>query len=284
MASKVTKATEAAPRRRRPRWAVDAEESVAKPASETEDRYHSRTIERALDVLDAFQSSSSAMSLKEVSSLTGQPEASLYRVLSTLQKRDYLSQNRDGTYQLTRKVLYGRLLDKADAVRKAARPVLEQLVREFNETTSLSYLFTNYIQVLDTVETFHPIRVTNRAGRILPPYCSSMGKAILAYQDDSVGDVLLETYGLIRRTEHTIVDRLTLRDELAKVRKQGWACDREESMLGGICYGAPIFDASGATLGALSVSTPVQRMDDARGEQIRAAVMKAAKQVTNLLR
>jgi IclR family acetate operon transcriptional repressor len=274
--------TTTVPRRRRPRWAV--EDGVReKEAIAPEDRYHSRTIERALDALESFESSSTALSLKQISAITGQPEASLYRVLITLQKREYLSQNADGTYQLTRKVLYGRVLDKAETLRRLARPVLENLARKFDETASLSYFFKHYIQVLDTVETFHTFRISNRAGRILPPHCSAMGKSILAYQTDDAGDALVEAYGLVRRTEHSICDRQDLRAEMAEVRAKGWACDREESVVGGICFGAPIFDPAGNAIAALSVSTPVQRMHQEREKQVREAVQEAAAGITDTL-
>jgi len=265
-------------RRRTPQWAIP--ESSKKPGREKqEERYHSRTIERALDALDAFGFSNAPYSLKEIKAITDQPESSLYRALTTLQKRNYLVQNRDGTYQLTRKVLYGRTLDMAESLRELARPLLEEIGRRFDETVSLSYFFTDYIQVLDTVETFHPIRVTNRAGRIIPPHCSSMGKAILAHQDNEIADRMLETYGLHRRTEHSITDRQTLRRELEKVRADGYACDREESMLGGICYGAAIM-CNGRVIGALSVSTPTQRLTPEREEAIRHGVVDAARRVS----
>jgi IclR family acetate operon transcriptional repressor len=269
------------PRRRTPQWAL-SEHSKASAPDHQEDRYHSRTIERALDALDAFGFSNAPRSLKEISAITSQPESSLYRVLTTLQKRNYLLQNRDGTYQLTRKVLYGRTLDMAEVLREFARPVLEDLGRSFDETVALSYLFTDYIQVLDTVETFHPIRVTNRIGRIIPPHCSSMGKAILAYQDNETADRMLETYGLNPRTVNSITDRGTLRRELENVRAQGFAVDREESMLGGVCYGAPIV-SSGNVIGALSVSTPIPRLDPAREDSIRLGVMEAARRVGDIL-
>ena len=269
------------PRRRTPQWAL-TERSKASAPDQQEDRYHSRTIERALDALDAFGFSNAPRSLKEISAITSQPESSLYRVLTTLQKRNYLLQNRDGTYQLTRKVLYGRTLDMAEVLREFARPVLEDLGRSFDETVALSYLFTDYIQVLDTVETFHPIRVTNRIGRIIPPHCSSMGKAILAYQDNETADRMLETYGLNPRTVNSITDRGTLRRELENVRAQGFAVDREESMLGGVCYGAPIV-SSGSVIGALSVSTPIPRLDPAREDSIRIGVMDAARRVGEVL-
>ena len=269
------------PRRRTPQWAL-SEHSKAGAPDQQEDRYHSRTIERALDALDAFGFSNAPRSLKEISAVTTQPESSLYRVLTTLQKRSYLLQNRDGTYQLTRKVLYGRTLDMAEVLRELARPILEELGRSFDETVGLSYLFTDYIQVLDTVETFHPIRVTNRIGRIIPPHCSSMGKAILAFQDNETADRMLETYGLNPRTVNSITDRGTLRREMEKVREQGFAVDREESMLGGVCYGAPIV-CNGSVVGALSVSTPIPRLDPEREDSIRLGVMEAARRVGEVL-
>ena len=278
VADKGKAATVQAPRRRRPRWAVGESKGEA-TASIPEERNHSRTIERALEMLDAFDLNSS-YSLKDLSSITGQPEASLYRVLVTLQKRGYLSQNEDGTYQLARKVLYGRVLDEAETLRTLARPILEELVRRFDETASLSYCFKHYIQVLDSVETFQSFRIANRPGRIIPPHCSAMGKSILAFQTNEATDVLLEAYGLIRRTEHTICDRQALRDELELVRRRGWACDREESTLGGICFGSPIFDKTGRAIAALSVSSPVQRMTPAREQQIQEAVLQVGGRVT----
>lgn len=281
MADKGKAASANAPRRRRPRWAVGESKGESSNGLQ-EDRYHSRTIERALDALDAFDLNSS-LSLKQLSGITGQPEASLYRVLLTLQKRGYLSQNENGTYQLARKVLYGRVLDEAETIRKVARPVLEELVRRFDETASLSYCFKHYIQVLDSVETFQSFRIANRPGRIIPPHCSAMGKSILAFQTSEAADVLLEAYGLIRRTEHSICDRQALRDELELVRQRGWGCDREESTLGGICFGTAIFDGAGRAIAALSVSSPTQRMTPAREKQIQEAVVQAGIRVTKAL-
>ncbi len=274
MPEKTKGAVTTIPRRRRPQWAVGED-----TRDRSEDRYFSRTIERALDVLEVFGPGSS-LSLKQIAAATDQPEASLYRVLITLQKRGYLSQKSDGTYELTRKVLYGRVLDQADTIRRHARPVLDELVRRFDETASLSYSFGNYIQVLDSVETFQTFRIANRPGRIIPPHCSAMGKSILAFQTDEATSLLLEAYGLARKTEHSICDRQALREELELVRKQGWACDREESTLGGVCFGAPIFDPSDRAVGALSISSPVQRMTPELEHQIQQAVHQAAHRVS----
>lgn len=269
-------------RRRRPRWAADDGQKSDIEAG-AEDRYHSRTIERALDVLEAFHASQPAMSLKELAGKTKLPESSLFRILLTLQKRGYLQQHEDGTYHLARKVLLGRINDNAETLRALVRPHLEELANFFNETASLGFLFGDYIQVLDTVETFHQIRVANRRGRIVPPHCSSMGKVILAFQPTDVIDSMLEVYGLTRRTDHSIVDRQALRHELERVRQQGFACDREESMLGGICFGAPISSSTSQVIAALSVSSPLQRMTAQREKEIQQRVVATAKTVTGEL-
>lgn len=281
MAKNSTVATKETKRRRRPQWAT---EQKANAISVGEDRYHSRTIERALDVLEIFQPNHSSLSLKDISHQTGLPESSLFRILLTLHKRGYLDQQTDGTYQLSRKVLFGRLLDSAEALRDLARPHLHDLAGKFNETASLAYFFEDYIQVLDTVETFHEIRVTNRKGRIIPPHCSAMGKAILAFQPPDTVNRMLEAYGLTKRTEHSIVDRQVLRAELERVLKAGVAFDREESMLGGICIGAPIRNTGGHVIAALSVSTPIQRIPSERERLIEDAVRSSARAVSELLR
>jgi DNA-binding IclR family transcriptional regulator len=269
-------------RRRRPQWAAEEVRKSAE-ATSADKRYHSRTIERALDVLESFHANQPGLSLKELSVITALPESSLFRVLLTLQKRNYLQQETNGTYQLTRKMLLGRVHESAELVRTVARPQLEELASEFNETCSVAYVFGDHIQVLDTMEAFHQIRVSNRRGRILPPHCSSMGKAILAFQSNEVMDNMLEVYGLNKRTDHTIIDRYVLRQELLTVRQQGFACDREESMLGGTCFGAPIMSSTGQVVAALSVSSPTQRITPDREKTIQQRVRAAAETVTNKL-
>ena len=92
----------------------------------------------------------------------------------------------------------------------------------------------------DCIETFHEIRMTNKIGRVLPPHCSAMGKVITAFQDRALADRILEVYGLNPRTERTIIDRQKLFAEFEEARRTGIAADREESIRGGICFGAAL--------------------------------------------
>jgi DNA-binding IclR family transcriptional regulator len=223
------------------------------------------------------------LSLKDLVVRTELPESTLFRVLLTLEKHDYLHQSRDGTYQLAPKLIFGWLTQSANRLRDLARPELEKLAHAFNETVSLGYLYDDRIHVLDCVETFHEIRMTNKIGRVLPPHCSAMGKVITAHQDQRLADRILEVYGLNPRTAHTITDRRKLFQDFEVVRKTGIGCDREESIVGGICFGAALRTEGRPVVAAISLSTPSVRMTKERGKEIQAAVLRSAERIARIV-
>lgn len=256
-------------RRRIPKWALHSNDAAAN------EQYYLRSIGRALEVLDCFDGKA-PLALKEIGISTGLPESTLFRVLLTLEKHGYLKQSVDGTYQLAPKLRFGWLIEQANVLRDKVRPELERLTQRFNETVSMAYLYDDRIHVLDSIETFHEIRISNRIGRVLPPHCSAMGKAITAFQDRALAEQIVEVYGLSRRTDFTITDRARLFDEFAQIRASGIACDRQESILGGVCYSAALRPAEGPVVAAISLSTPIVRMTPQREEETRKAVLETA--------
>jgi DNA-binding IclR family transcriptional regulator len=266
--------TAAAGRRRRPKRTPAQQGSPNGDGSQ----YHMKAISRTLDVLECFTDQRPELSLTEISQTIGLPESSLFRILLTLESRQYLIQNPDGTYALAPRLLHGKIQERADRVRKLVHPYLQDLASRFDETASSAYLFEDRVHALDTVETFHAIRMTNRPGRVLPPHASSLGKAIAAFQSFTVVERMLEVYGLVRRTDKTVLDRQVLREEFDRIRAQGYAIDREESVVGGICIGAAITIDDRPVVAALSISTPVVRMTGSREIEITRAVLDSARQ------
>jgi DNA-binding IclR family transcriptional regulator len=263
------------PRRRIPKWALHSNEISSN------EQYYLRSIGRALEVLDCFDGKA-PLALKEIGNRTGLPESSLFRVLLTLEKHGYLRQAVDGTYQLAGKLRFGWIIEQGNTLRDRIRPELERLAQRFNETASMAYLFDDRIHVLDSIETFHEIRMSNRIGRVLPPHCSALGKAITAFQERQIAEQIVEVYGLTRRTDNTITDRARLFDEFAEIRSTGIACDREESIMGGICYSAALRPKGKQVLAAISLSTPVVRMTPERDAETRKAVLETALRASEL--
>jgi DNA-binding IclR family transcriptional regulator len=278
--SEIPRDASSSERKRRPKWAVAGRQAEA-PAGE-EAPYFVRSISRALDVLEAFDEHRPTIALKDLSRIVGVPGSSLFRMLMMLQSRNYLEQNDDGSYQLAAKVLYGRLYEQAERFRRLVLPELQNLASQFNENASLAYLFGDRIQVIDSVESFHEIRLTNRRGRVLPPHCSAMGKAITAFQPPQEIDRILETYGLTPRTPNSISDRRALIAHFEQVRASGMAYDREESTPGGICVAAAIRAPQSRVVAAISVSTPLARIAPEREKEIAAGVLQTSQVIARL--
>jgi len=251
---------------------------------QSSDQYISKAVSRAIDVLDCFADGNTVLSLKEISIRTEMPETSLFRVLVTLDSRGYLCQNGDGSYRLAPKMLHGKLRERADMVREAIHPRLQALSRQFDETASLAFLFEDHIAVLASIESFHDIRAINKIGRVLPPYASSMGKAITAFQERSMANRILEVYGWVKRTPRTVTDRDAIYDEFEHIRQLGYSCDRGEAMEGGVCIGAPIASPNGRVELAASLSVPMNRMDEAREQSIIAGLLAATRDMSEILK
>jgi|EndMetStandDraft_3_1072993.scaffolds.fasta_scaffold110623_2 DNA-binding IclR family transcriptional regulator len=265
----------AAPVRRRRRAKVRSAESAGTGAAGAE--YQSKAIDRALTVLECFPASDTTLSLSELAVLSGFPESSLFRVLVTLEGRGYLLRNADGSYRLAPRVLYGLVHQRAEQTRAQMHPILDELNHRFNETTSLAFLFGERIQVIDVIEAVQDVRATNVLGKTLPPHCSSMAKAITAYQPRERIDRILQVYGLIRLTAKTSVDRLAIINDLTAIRERGWAREHEESAMGIGCYGVPLFDERREVVAAMSMICPLIRLTPEREQEIVDALLDVSR-------
>ncbi len=249
------------------------------------DQYFSRAVGKALQILELLQAQEAPLSLSEVTRKIGLTKASTLRLLRTLAYSGYVSMNADGAYAFEAES--GVTVSSQFPMRllRAASTKMAELSRELRETVSLAVLFDNRSEVLSVVESPEIIRMANVVGHILPPNASSLGKVITAFQPEERRDKLLRSFGIYRFTENTITDRTDLNQEYAIVRDRGFATDREETILGGICFGVPIFSAPGADVrAALSVSSPKLRLGAVeREESIRATLSAAAQSISSAL-
>lgn len=256
-----------------------------KAASRTrDDKYYSKVIGRALEILAVLRKSEHPLGLADIAAYVGLAKSSVFRLLHTLEVSGYVERTADGAYGLSSDLrVWGdgkRVTDLVDA----AMPHMRRLSREFGETITLAMHFDNRIEVVATLDSPQLIRMANTVGRILPPHASSLGKAITAYQPEDVVERLRRSYGNHRFTEHTITDEVALKQEYERVRSHGFSTDAEESVLEGCCFGAPVIGPDGVAVAAISLSLPKMRLrDKALQKKIVAAVRDAATQTQKSL-
>jgi DNA-binding IclR family transcriptional regulator len=91
-------------------------------------------------------------------------------------------------------------------------------------------------------------------GIVIPAHASALGKAQLAFLPDEADRVLATAHRSM--TGDTITDADALRAQLATVGRTALAEEIDEAVLGESSLAAPIFDASGAASGAISLVLP----------------------------
>jgi IclR family acetate operon transcriptional repressor len=252
-------------------------------AREKPERYFTRAVGKALEIVRLLERAPEPPALAQVAAAIGLTKPSAFRLLCTLEVEGYVARTDEGRYRLEPALEPLLSAQLHAAVRRAAAPHLKVLAQRTRETVGLALLHENHMEVAAVIESPQVVRTGNTVGRILPPHSSSLGKAMLAFMDADARDRLIEAYGLYRYTPRTIVDTGELRKELDRTRGRGHALDLEENALGGVCVGAPLFDAGGGVCGAISVSLPKARWEGAGQGALVKAVRKAAAAISRAL-
>src|SRR3954447_542756 len=242
-------------------------------------------LSKALDVLEAV-AVPGGVPYAELALRLGIPRTTLYRILAILVERGLVRQDPS-----RRVYAVGfRLLEMAQGVwsapdlSTAAAPELRALRDATGETAYIAVLEGKEVISLGKFEGAHEVRSAARLGQHKPLHCTSQGKAILAFLSPEHRDQILARLKLQAMTPRTITTKDQLLTALELVRARGFAVDDEEILEGVRCVGAPVLDASGTVLGAVSIAGPAWRMTLERLEVLGAEVAAAGRRIGAQLR
>lgn len=192
-------------------------------------QYPLESVDNALKILLFFEDKPD-IRLTEASEYLGVASSTAHRLLAMLRYRGFVRQDPQTKAYRPGPSLANisfKILAQFD-VRRQARPLLESLNQELRETVHLGLLNGTMVTFLDGIESPKAVRIGSRMGTTMPAHCTSMGKAMLA---DLSHDELLALYPnekLEKVTPLSIGFRSELEKELAKVRRAGYATNREE--------------------------------------------------------
>lgn len=239
------------------------------------------TVGKALDVLDQVAAFGRPVRFSELLADSMFPKATLYRFVQTLTSQGMLSFDPERqTYAPgIRLVRLAHAAWQQSSLAPVARPHIEALSREVGETVHLAQLDHGHVLYVDKRNAVEPIEMYSQAGKVGPAYCTGVGKAMMAWLDEDVLARVIQQQSFHRFTTHTLGSEAELRDELAKIRKRGFANDREEHEHGIICVAVPILSETGRVLGGLSVTTSTARKTLAALEAHVPSAQKTAEQI-----
>jgi IclR family acetate operon transcriptional repressor len=236
-----------------------------------------RSVDRAAALLLALGESPGAAGVTELARRLGLHKSTASRLLATLERRGLVEQDEEtGKYRLGLVVI--RLAERAERtldLRGIATPELERLARLTHETTGLGVLDGDEILNVAQVDGPNLIAMGDWTGRSTPLHCVAAGKVIMAALAEREV-VRIVKRGLPHYTERTIVELEPLLEELARIRRRGYATAFGEFEPGLNAVAAPVHDARGQVIAAVDVWGPVFRLTPRRIPELAAQVRATA--------
>lgn len=231
------------------------------------------SVDKTFVLLEFLAASGKPASLQEVTAAVQLPKPTVCRLLATLQKLGYVSRPTG-----SRNYLVGPSVARLAAaqphaeLKTKARPLLQQLHEEFNETVNLGTLSGTEVIYIDFVETTKPLRFIVTPGQNDPYYCTALGRAVASRLTDKELDQLLALTHFPAHTTKTVKTRPELQRRILKARQDGYAEEIEEAVQGVSCMAVSLA-AFGFPEAAISMAVPVQRLTPKR----KAAIIKRLK-------
>ena len=237
-----------------------------------------KSAKRTLDILALMTSREARMSFTEISVALDLPRSSLHGLLSTLLESGWLTyEPASRTYGLGIRTLEaGNAYLRTDDLPSRARPFMERIRDELDETVQLSVLDGRFNVYVAKVDGQQALVLASAVGRRLPAHATGVGKVLLADLDRATLDRLFARVTLEQYTKNTASNKAELYGRLQSIRDDGYGTDDEEYTVGVRCVAVGIRDQRGQVVAAMSVSVPVIRFDDQIAARARALLLEAA--------
>lgn len=210
--------------------------------------------------------------------------ATVHRMLHTLQQLNYVGRQPDGSYGLTFHLFeIGNTVPESRHLIDAARRELLGLSHETGYTVNHGVLFEDQVLYVDKVTPQSYLQLELEVGESDPLHCTSLGKVLLAYQPRQEQSAILRRITLDRHTDRTITDPAVLAAEIERVRAAGWAIDDQELAMELRCVAAPVIDAEGIAVSAVSISGPSDRFLPANIQQLLPLLRETTERIAGNL-
>ena len=242
------------------------------------------SVEKAVSLLKILGDGRPEAGVSELARRLNVHKSTASRLLATLERgglveRDPRTEKYRLGFELVR--LAGQVPRHADLI-DLVRPALEALSEATGETINLALPDGNQVINIYQISSRHLVTETNWVGRRTPYHCVANGKALLAWRSETEIARLLAGR-LEHFTANTLTTRRALRDDLAGVRKRGYATALEELEIGLNAIAAPVHDAQGEVIAAVSVSGPAYRVTLDRVPELGARTIEAAERISERL-
>jgi DNA-binding IclR family transcriptional regulator len=252
---------------------------VAEPARE----YGIQVLTKGFTVLEALLRVRQ-MGINDLVAAAGLPKTTVFRLVHALAELGYVDRAPDGRYGLGLSFLkFAAAFYARNELRQAAAQPMRELNERYSDTVNLAVFDGHHLVYLDILEGVYPFRMSAQVGAWVPLHATALGKAVAAHLPDGDLRSVVGREGLASFTPRTVRSIQELQQQLAKVRRDGYALDDQEMEPGARCVAAAIFGRDGRVVGGLSLSGPVHRLTDEVLPTMARDVQSASERISRWL-
>lgn len=248
-----------------------------------DNKYLLSSLENTLQIIDVM-TDMKEIGITELSEKMHLGKSTIHRILNTLLKYDYVTQNEaNGKYSLAFKFvnIANDILQRYDII-TITRSSIEQMVEDINENAVLTS-FAN--KQITTIENYSCRRrdktVSYYTGYACPAYASSAGRAFLAHFTEKQYRDYMDDLRIEKITPFTISSEEELREQLRIGLERGYFACNQEINEGVVSFAAPIYNAEGRVEAAICIYGAASEMTGNQ-EILTAHLVSAAMECTEI--
>lgn len=240
-----------------------------------------KSLSKALKLLDCFDSSTPELGITELAKILELNKSNVFNIVATFEQQGYLEKNKGtGKYRLGLKLLeFSYLINENLGYQRVLYDIMKDVSNELGAITYFAILRQQKVFYLCSVYPYKkdynfPYRTI--IGETAPLYCTSLGKALMAFMPpEELDDYLLQADTFKAFTERTVIEPDRVREEVIRVRQNGYSVDDEEHEYGVKCIGVPVLMPESRQIAAFSASGSVSTFADQNFDE-RVKIMKDA--------
>lgn len=231
-------------------------------------KYSVPALDRAHAVLTLLTEEPYKWKLSDLSKHLEISKSTLYSLLQTMERLQWINRDRNETYALGSTVgdfgsAYFRQFDLIEEFRRIAEPVMRRL----QESVQLARLDGSDVLYLTKVEASSPVQMVSGPGVRFPAHATGLGKSLMVDMNADQVARIFPQETLQKVTVHTIGSREAFVQELGKVRRDGYSLDIQEGVMGFCCVAAPVY-RKGEVVAAVSCSMPIHQWEGKKDETV----------------
>lgn len=250
----------------------------------TEPYSGTQAVQRAVSLLKLFSDTRPEWGLTEMARAAGLNKTTVYRLLTALASEGLVARSPAGeTYRLgPEAIAMGARALRSNDLRTVSHEYLTELARRSDETATVEVLVESEVLIVDEVHSRKWLHATPSVGTRWPAHATSTGKVLLAHLTEADRKAILRV-PLTQPARRTLTTLAALRDELARVRTQGFAVAIGELEDGYSAIGAPVRDHEGQVVAAVSLGGPSVRLPQDRLKALLPIVLEATAGISRRL-